>query len=218
MTLRDTLAGMKAGFLTKIPPAALAVMERATADLQATGQAGRAIGVGDRAPDFTLDDQDGTPVALADLLSRGPVVLTFYRGVWCPYCNAELNALQDALPAIEAAGASLLAISPQTAVNSRRAQRENGLGFPVLADAGNAVAAAFGLAFDLPTDLRGVYDSFGINLPTFNGEDAWALPIPARYVIAPDGTVLWAAVDPDYTTRPDPAEMLPALEAARRAA
>ena len=217
MTLQARLDAFKADFKGGkapyfAPPEIHPVMERATAELIASGQAGRALKVGDRAPDFTLNDPDGRPVSSADLLARGPLVLSFYRGVWCPYCNLELQALQEALPQFQALGASLVAISPQLAANSRKSQRQNKLEFPILSDTGNEVAAAFGLRFTLPDYLVELYRSLKNDLPAFNGDPGWTLPMPARYVIGQDGIIAYAEVNPDYTLRPEPEAMLPVLE------
>ena len=142
--------------------------------------------------------------------------MTFYRGVWCPYCNMDLQAIQDALPALEKLGARLVAISPQTAPNSRRSARENKLSFPILSDPRNDVAAAFGLRFALPDYLRDLYKNvFKNDLAVVNGDASWTLPMPARFVIAQDGTIVYAEVNPDYTRRPDPEALLPVLEKAR---
>jgi len=220
MSLQDRLDALKADFEAgrfplKPSPEALATMHRATAELIAGGQAGRALQAGARAPDFTLKDADGKPVSSRDLLARGPLVVSFYRGVWCPYCNLELQALQAALPEIAARGAGLVAISPQTPPNSRKSQRDNKLGFPILSDAGSAVAAAFGIRFALSEELVALYKSFKNDLPTFNNDPAWVLPMPARYVIATDGTIAYSEVNPDYTHRPDPSELLPVLDRLR---
>ena len=215
MTLQDRLDAFKAEFIAARPADVRATMERATAELIASGAASRALKAGDRAPAFTLEAQDGSPVSSADLLASGPLVVSFYRGVWCPYCNMELQALEAARSDFEAAGASLVAISPQNRVNSRKSVRENTLGFPILSDAGNAVAAAFGLRFALPGYLVDLYKSLGNQLPAFNGDDSWTLPLPGRFVIGSDGVVVYAEVNPDYTRRPEPADMLPAI---RRAA
>lgn len=211
MTLQARLDAFKAEFRAGRPPEVREIMERATAELIASGAAGRALKAGDRAPAFILEAPDGTPVSSAAMLASGPLVVSFYRGVWCPYCNMELQALQAALPAFEAAGARLVAISPQTRANSRKSVRENGLDFPILSDPGNAIAAAFGLRFALPDYLVELYKSLGNNLPLVNGEDSWALPMPGRFVIGSDGIILYAEVNPDYTRRPEPADMLPAI-------
>lgn len=216
MTLQAKLDAFKADFKGGkapyfAPPEIHPIMARATAELIASGKAGRALKAGDRAPLFTLNDPDGKPVSSADLLARGPLILSFYRGVWCPYCNLELLALQETLPAFQALGASLVAISPQTAANSRKSQRQNRLDFPILSDTRNDVAAAFGLRFALPDYLVELYKSLKNDLPAFNDDPAWTLPMPARYVIGQDGVIAYAEVNPDYTQRPEPDSMLPVL-------
>lgn len=223
MTLQAKLDAFKADFKGGkapyfAPPDIHPIMERATAELIASGQAGRALQAGDKAPVFTLDDPEGQPVSSAELLAQGPLVISFYRGVWCPYCNLELQALQETLPQFVALGASLVAISPQVAANSRKSQRQNKLGFPILGDPENAVAAAFGLRFTLPGYLVDLYKMLKNDLPAFNGDPSWTLPMPARYVIARDGTIVYAEVNPDYTLRPEPASMLPVLRHQARAA
>ncbi|MCX4194226.1 AhpC/TSA family protein, partial [Methylobacterium organophilum] len=184
-------------------------------ELIGSGAATRALKAGERAPTFTLNDPEGQPVSSSALLARGPLVISFYRGVWCPYCNMELEALQEALPQFERLGASLVAISPQTAANSRKSVRQNGLKFPILSDPHNAVAAAFGLRFALPDYLVDLYKSLKNDLPAFNGDASWTLPMPGRFVVGQDGVILYAEVNPDYTRRPEAEDMLPAL---RRAA
>jgi peroxiredoxin len=212
MTLQDQLDAMRAEFESKrIPPSVAAVMHKATADLIASGQAERALKRGDRAPDFSLPDGEGRLIRSADLLFHGPLVVTFYRGVWCPYCNAELKAVEAAAAQIRTLDAHIVAISPQTAVNIRKAQRDNAVSFPILADHGNAVADRFGLRFRLPDELIAVYKGFGNDLAVANGEPSWTLPMPGRYVIARDGVIAYAEVNPDYTSRPDPAELMPTL-------
>ncbi len=219
MFLQAKLDAFKAEFRAGKPPYAvpaevIAIMDRATQELIASGAAQRALKAGDTAPLFTLADPDGNQVSSADLLAKGPLVVSFYRGVWCPYCNMELQALQAALPEFHAAGASLIALSPQSRVNSRKSVRQNSLDFPILSDEGNAVAAAFGIRYALPDYLVALYQSLKNDLPGFNGEASWTLPMPGRYVIAPDGIIRYAEVNPDYTRRPEPEEMLPAIRAA----
>jgi peroxiredoxin len=212
MSLQDKLDAFKADFEgKKAPPEVVAVMHKATADLIASGQAARTLKVGARAPIFALPNAHGELVRSADLLARGPLALTFYRGIWCPYCNMDLQAIEAAAEEIRALGASLVAISPQTAPNRRKSERENALSFPILSDHGNSVANEFGLRFRLPDDLIAVYKGFGNDLTVGNGEDSWTLPMPARYVIGTDGVIAYAEVNPDYTRRPDPSELLPAL-------
>lgn len=217
LALQDRLDAFKSDFVSgRLPfkPSLdrLARMQRATDELIASGQAQRAKKAGDAAPEFTLFDPDGKPVSSRELLAKGPLVLSFYRGVWCPYCNLELQALQQALPEITARGASLVAISPQTAPNSRKSQRDNKLGFPILSDVKSEVANAFGIRFALPDYLVEVYAGFGNDLPRINDDPAWVLPMPARYVIGSDGIIAYSEVNPDYTQRPDPSELLPVLD------
>jgi peroxiredoxin len=220
MALQDKLNAFKADFEAgkppyNVPPSVIETMHRATAELIASGAAGRALKAGDKAPAFILNDPEGKPVSSAALLATGPLVLSFYRGVWCPYCNMELQALEEALPGFQALGANLVAISPQTPVNSRKSVRQNELSFPILSDTHNDVAAAFGLRFALPDYLVELYKNLKNDLPSVNGDESWTLPMPARFVIGQDGTILSAEVNPDYTRRPEPNDMLPAL---RRAA
>jgi len=187
-------------------------MRRATAELVASGAAERTLKAGDHAPYFSLNDVDGSAVSSRELLTNGPLVLSFYMGVWCPYCNMELQALQEMLPACMEHRAQLVAISPQTRSNSRKSRRQSKLTFPVLSDPGNEVAAKFGLRFELPEYLIRVYrDTFKNDLAQINGEPSWTLPMPSRYVIGTDGVIAYAEVNPDYTRRPDPSELLPIL-------
>jgi len=216
MTLQAKLDAFKADFVAGKPPYNApapihAVMQRATAELIASGLADRALKAGDAAPAFSLPDAQGKLVSSVDLLAQGPLVVSFYRGVWCPYCNMELQALEQALPAFNERGASLVAISPQSQANSRKSQRENALSFPILSDSGNEIAASFGLRFKLPDYLSELYMSLGNNLPVINGDQSWTLPMPARFVIGQDGIIRYAEVNPDYTLRPEPSELLPAL-------
>jgi peroxiredoxin len=220
MSLQDRLDAFKADFeagrfALKPTAEALATMHRATAELIASGRAGRARKAGDPAPEFTLNDPDGKPVSSRALLAKGPLVVSFYRGVWCPYCNLELQALEAARPEITARGATLVAVSPQTAPNSRKSQRDNKLGFPILSDVNSEVADAFGIRFALPDYLVELYKSFKNDLPGFNNDPSWVLPMPARYVIGQDGIIAYAEVNPDYTHRPDPSELLPVLDRLR---
>jgi peroxiredoxin len=191
-------------------------MHRATDELMASGAAERALKAGDRAPQFALKDANGREIASQELLAKGPLVVTFYRGVWCPYCNMELQALQEALSAITERGAQLIAISPQLQHNSLKSERENKVTFRILSDPGNEVAARFGLRFKLPDYLIELYrGSFKNDLSRTNGDSSWTLPMPARYVIGMDGVIAYAEVSPDYTDRPDPEDLLPALSSLR---
>jgi peroxiredoxin len=222
MNLPEKLAAFRANFEAGGPPWNVPAwvhepMHRSTAELIASGAAAKALKAGDRAPEFTLEDPSGKPISSAELLAEGPLVVTFYRGVWCPYCNMDLQALQEALPELAAQGAKLVAISPQTAANSRRSARENKLGFPILSDPGNELASRFGLRFKLQDYLIDLYKTaFKNDLAVVNGDKSWTLPMPARFVIGQDGIIAYAEVNPDYTNRPDPSEMLPTLRRLQR--
>ena len=172
---------------------------------------GTALGVGDRAPDFELPDIDGGTVRLYDLLADGPVVLAFYRGAWCPYCNTSLQGYQSELGDILDAGGYLVAVSPQAQVGSQEMAESNALSFPVLSDAGNRVSRAYGLVFQVDDDARAQYQAVGIDLPAVNGADAWELPVPATYVIDSDRTIRAAFVEADYTRRADPRDVIRAV-------
>lgn len=203
MLLQDKLDALKAQSARsgRMTPEDRAVMDRALADLVASCRAQDALALGARAPSFTLPGHDGAPVSSRHLLSLGPLVVSFYRAVWCPYCNLELKALQAALGDIDAAGGVVVAISPQTSANSRRAARDSGLEFPILADAGNAVAEAFGLRCRLPDDLLRVYKDLGIDLQLINGDASGTLPMPARFVIGRSGMVVCATTPAARTRR-----------------
>ena len=226
MSLQNQLDDFRTKFESGGPPfhaprSIIDTIHRATKELIASGQAARAKKVGDAAPSFELKDPDGRVVNSAELLTRGPLVLTFYRGAWCPYCNLDLQALQKALSEIVVRGASLVAISPQNAANSRKAIRQHDLEFPILSDPAGDISAAFGLRFAFPDYLIDLYKNvFKNDLTLVNDDSSWTLPMPARFVIGKDGVIAYAEVNPDYTKRPDPSELLPTLDrlAARSAA
>jgi peroxiredoxin len=219
MSLQARLDAFKADFEAGKPPynvprSVIETMHRATAELIESGAAQRARKAGDVAPSFLLKDPEGNVVNSVDLLRRGPLVLSFYRGVWCPYCNMELQALEATKAEFDKYGASLVAISPQTAANSRKSVRQNKLSFPILSDVKGEVGAAFGLRFDLPDYLVELYKQLKNDLPTFNDDPSWTLPMPARYIVGQDGVILYSEVNPDYTHRPEPEDMIPLLQRA----
>ncbi|MEM9279332.1 MAG: peroxiredoxin-like family protein [Pseudomonadota bacterium] len=212
MSLQDKLDGFKAQFKTQAPAEAFEAFGRSTQELIDSGQADRALKAGDQVPDFVLTDSDRNDVALKDLLAKGPVVLTFYRGVWCPYCNIELQALEEVVGDIHAKGATLVAISMQGAADSRRSQKDNNLSFPILTDKGGELANKFGIRWTLQDYVVPIHSGFGVELPKIHGDGQWNLPMPARYVIDTDGTIAYAEVNPDYTRRPEPSDLFPVLD------
>jgi len=210
-SLTQALADYKTAFIARVDPARVQMMEAATDELRATGIERSALQVGAPAPDLTLPDALGKPVRLSDLWANGPLVLVFYRGGWCPYCNLELRAWQQQLDALRSQGAGLVAISPQTPDNSLSTAEKNALAFPVLSDSALAAAQAFGVAFELPPALVDLYGQVGNDLPTLNGNGQWVLPVPATYVVGKEGQIVWAHIESDYRLRADPAEVLRAI-------
>src|SRR5258706_12910939 len=166
-----------------------------------SGAAEQALKEGTQAPDFTLLDARGTAVTLSQLLTQGPVVMTFYRGAWCPYCHLTLRAYQQALPQLQVGGATLIAISPQTPHHSRALAEKLELTFALLSDKGNQVARQFGLVFTIDEAVRGAHKQVGADLPRFNGTDSWDLPISGTFLIDQSGTVRLAFVHPDFHRR-----------------
>lgn len=217
LSLADQLAAYQAGFQQRAAPERVAVMEAATADLRATGIAARALQVGAKAPDVTLPDALNRPVQLSALWQHGPLVLVFYRGGWCPYCNLELRAWQQQADALQHLGARLVAVSPQTPDNSLSTAEKNALAFPVLSDSALQAATAFGVAFEMPPALIALYTQAGNDLAVVNGNGRWVLPLPATYVIDRDGRIAYAHVEVDYRLRAEPADVLAAVSAARDA-
>ena len=199
----------------RLAPDVLSVIDEATAHLASSGLVEASLNVGEIAPDFALPVAAGAMISLSSLLIKGPVVLAFYRGGWCPYCSTELRALQAKLPEITAAGATLVAISPQTPDNSISTAEKFQLAFPVLSDQGNVVAESFGLVFSLPESLRELYRGFGYDLPAVNGDATFRLPLPATYVIDSNGVIAWRFADADYTKRAEPDDVIAILEALR---
>ena len=186
---------------------------RAAAEyLIASRQAERALLAGSYAPEFRLRDQDGIEFSSETLLRRGPLLLTFYGGSWCPACAIDLEALDKMRQAVEDHGVSLVCLSQQTAAENGRAQRISGVTLPILVDTGGKVASLFGVRWRMPAVLRDLHRAGGVDLPTLNGEDSWTLPIPARFIIDRNGIIAYSEVDPDQTRRSDPRTILPVLD------
>ncbi len=216
MGLDQQLADFRAEFARTAPSGRSALYEAKSRRCVPIPRPSR-LSVGDNAPAFTLSKAQGRPVSLAGILESGPAVVSFYRGGWCPYCNIQLRAYQAALPDIVAFGARLVAISPQLPDASLSTAEKNGLSFDVLSDVGNRVARSFGLVFALPEELRAALRSADKALPPINGDESWELPVPATYVIAPDGRVALAFVDVDYRRRLSPEDILKTLRTLRSA-
>ncbi|CAN5626606.1 peroxiredoxin-like family protein [soil metagenome] len=213
--LADQLAEFKAGSIQRSAPERIAVMEAATAQLKAGGIESQALKVGDSAPDLSLPDALGTSVSLSSLWQVGPLVVIFYRGGWCPYCNLELKAWQGRLPELKQLGATLVAISPQSPDNSLSTAQKNELAFAVLSDSSLQAAESFKIAFEMAPDLVELYKKGGNDLPTLNGNGRWVLPVPATYVIDRRGQIVYAHVEADYRERAEPEDVLAAVARAR---
>ncbi len=211
--LREIYAERKALIEKYVPMEARAIHARTVAGLKAAGLSEGILPAGSKAPPFELKDHSSRLVASADLLARGRLVLCFFRGRWCPFCVAQLEAMNLVLPRIEQAGASLLAISPQTVQQSYFMADQHRLRFPLLSDAGNTVARQFGLVYRVPVEQENVYRRAFVNLPLANGDDTWELPIPATFILDRDGTVIYASANEYYADRPEPAEIARLLAA-----
>ncbi len=216
MSLKNDIESLKAKFLPQIPDKIKASMRRAEEGLRELRLAERALGTGDIAVDFTLPNAKGEPVSSESLRKDGPLVLNFYRGSWCPYCNLELKALQDVHAEIQALGASLIAISPQLPDESLSDSEKIQLEFEVLSDVNSVVSDQYGLTFSVAEELRPIYKNWGADVATVNDDPDWKLPLPATYVINQDGRIVHAFTDEDYTARMEPDEVLESLRKLRK--
>jgi peroxiredoxin len=201
--LKEGLEEIKAKFAQTNAASIVGAYEKGIAELRAEGLERHAFKAGELAPDFVLPDATGSPFRLSERLQAGPVVLKFYRGGWCPYCNLELRAYQQSLAELRSLGAWLVAVSPEAPDNSLSTIEKNALAFPVLSDIGGSVAAAYRLAFQLSDELKAIYRSRGRDLAQWNGGD-WTLPVPATFVIDNNRHIVLAHVDADYRSRLDP--------------
>jgi len=209
--LTEALNYARDRFQKGLPSDILAILDLATDSLTKSGILDRCLKVGDSVPNFTLPNVSDRPIALQDFLAKGPAVISFYRGIWCPFCGLELQALQEMLPTIQALGASLIVISPQSSLYTHMTAGKYGLTFEVLSDQGNQVAHQFGLVYQVPEPLRPFIEAVDLHLPTYNGDESFSLPIPGTFVVDRQGTVLYAFVDPDYTYRLDPFKIVSIL-------
>ena len=210
-SLQQELEATAQHLASVLPAAASQTIDAGIDAVQAAGLTRHSLRVGQVAPDFTLPDAAGQPTSLTNLLAAGPVVLVFYRGNWCPYCSLQLRAYNEALPQFSAIGAKLVAVSPQTPDLTRLTAEEKDLQFPVLSDAGNAVARQYGLAYQVGGAVYNTLHSVGINLAAFNGDDSGELPLTGTFVIAQDRQIAWAATEANFKQRPDPSIILAAL-------
>jgi peroxiredoxin len=219
LNLKEQLAEYRAGWYQGVPAERQAMMERHIEQLRSGDIARTILKLGDRAPAIVLPNARGEIVDVRTLLATGPLIVTFYRGGWCPYCNLELKAYQAVLPEIKAAGAGLVAISPEKPDETLSTAEKNALSFEVLSDVGQKVGRAFGLVYDFTEELRGAYQGFGRDIPSHNGTPGeWALPVSATYVIGRDGVIIYADTGMDYRDRTDPRDVLKILAQQQAAA
>ena len=196
---------------SKADPKRQKIMEGAIADLRKSKLEARAKKVGQAFPDFSLKNSKGEERSLKALLREGSVIVTFYRGSWCPYCAIQLAEYQKHLSAWEKKGAKLVALSPELPELSQAFAQKLGLTFDLLVDHDNAIAKKAGLVFGVKGDLRKLYEEFGLNLAKSQGNTSWELPVAATYVVGQDGRVKYAFVDVDYKKRAEPSEIEAAL-------
>jgi peroxiredoxin len=211
VTLSSQLEQLTTKLRAMVPAERLTTVDQTIEELIRSGIAGQALKAGNTIPSFELPDGDGMLWRSEDLLRNGPVVIVFYRGRWCAYCNTQLVALQEIHSQIAAHGASLVAISPQTQKHSYLTRDMHKLGFPVLSDAGNIVGKKFGLVYRVPVDLQKMYESIMTKLPGYNGDQSWELPLAATFIVQPSGEISYARVNADWRERPEPHEIVEQL-------
>ncbi|MEM5514521.1 peroxiredoxin-like family protein [Pseudoalteromonas sp. AS84] len=196
----------------KLPADVLALMNTTNEELIAQHIKDNALQIGQKVENFSLANHNGEKIELADLLKKGPVIISFYRGGWCPYCNLELKALNDYLPQFKTQSAQLVAISPQLPDETLSTAQKNDLEFDVLSDVSNKVADQFGLLFTLDERIQALYTQFGIDFEHYYGDKSFKLPLPATYVINQEGVITYAFLNEDYTLRAEPTDIMAALE------
>ena len=208
MSLATDLSTFKDGAYARMPKEHSQALSKSIEDFVHTWNPADAINVGEPFPDFSLSDATGKQVSMKELLAKGPLLISFFRGETCPYCNLTLKALQDSLSAFKARGVTLVAISPQLPNYSLAMQEKNALQFPVLSDVGNNLARKLGILFQQPDTLRPILKAFGVDLQARNGDDSFVVPFPASYLIDTKGIIRSAFLDPDYTHRLEPSTAL----------
>ena len=211
--LREIYAERKQMIAKYVPAETQAIHARTIIELKHKNLSASVLNTGAKIPEFHVQDHNGKSVSSHDLLAKSRLVICFIRGRWCPFCVAQMEAMNLILPEIKEAGATLIAISPQTMQQSFFMRDQHKLSFPLLSDSGNKVARQFGLTYRAPEEQQAIYRKAFVNLPFVNGDDSWELPIPATYVVDRDGTVLYASANEDYTERPEPAAIVRILQA-----
>jgi peroxiredoxin len=212
MTLKNPLADIMAAIRAATPAWFTKENDRLVQGLIDAGAADGAFKAGDRIPEFLLPNAEGRLVSSSELLTKAPLVLNFYRGVWCPYCSEELNALAEATPRLRAAGATVVAITAETGGVALKTKKERNLDFEILCDVDNGLAMECGLMFRIPEDIQTSYKKFNVHMPKIYGNNSWMIPIPATYVVTKDGLIAYAYANPDYRDRCDPESLIEIVE------
>ncbi len=210
--VQTKLDELKATSDTQVPAELLEAGRQGTAELKASGILERALGTGATMPAFTLNDAHGNAVSSQALLAKGPLVIVFYRGAWCPFCNLYLSSVQGYLPRIEAQGATLVAISGEQPDRSLSVEQTNALSFPVLSDPDLVAARQFGIVYELPKVVDDAITEVGFDMRKYYGTEKAEMPLSATYVIAQDGTIAYAGITVDYKRRAEPEEFLAVLD------
>jgi peroxiredoxin len=216
MTLQQQLNKLKEENLAKFPEEVKNVLLGDLKELKESGLIEKAPNMGDTLKDFSLTNHRNEIIRLIDLRKQGPVVITFYRGGWCPYCNLELRAYQQILPQIKAAGASLIAITPEVPDESLTTSERHALEFEVLTDKNSDYAREIGIVFTVNEKVRPIYESFGIDLEKHNGREQFDIPLAATYLINSNGIIVFAVVEADYTIRAEPADVVKVLQSLKK--
>ena len=211
MTLTDQLKEYADNSAKNMPEEAKNIMQAGIKKLEDTDIIKNATKKGDIFPDFALPNAKGELISLDELLKKGQVVLTFYRGGWCPYCNLALKALQDIVPQIKDKNATLVAVTPETPDNTLSVKEKNELDFEILTSRNNELARFLGLTYSLPEELATLYKKFGIDLLESQGNDENELPIAATYIIGTDKKITYSFITEDYKLRAEPSDILKAL-------
>ncbi|MGH9615589.1 MAG: peroxiredoxin-like family protein [Acidobacteriaceae bacterium] len=212
LKLQDQLDRISEQTRNLVQPDRLQPTESAIAELLASGIEHQILPAGSAVPEFALPDNNGRIVRSTDLLALGPLVINFFRGRWCPYCLAELAAWRDLYQDVRKRGALLVAISPQTVHQNDLMLQQHAFPFPVLSDVGSVVAERFRMAYTVPAYHQRHYRGILVNIPFINGDQSWRLLLPATYLVKPDGTVAFAQAHADFRVRPEPEEVLAALD------
>jgi len=211
-SLKQQTEALYQEYKSQVPAEIMNIIDRATEELVETNIGHTCLQTGDRIPTFSLPDAYGQEVRVDELLAKGPLVVSFYRGGWCTFCNLELKALQDHLEDIRSLGAELIAITPQQPDGTRSTLEELNIGYPILTDADNLVAQQFGLVFEVADELKPVYrEAFGLDIPKENGNSSYELPVTATYVVDQSRNIVAAFTDPNFVNRFDPSDILAAI-------